>query len=292
MCTIARRLYNPFSRGERPHMHFLSPFCFRLDLPSLPSSPFIPLIRSDVLLGFVSIRVVPSANSKGTRPEGPEASISRLLSSGIPSPVDAKSQRDLEIMKSCLDREEHSGCRGREFSTRSGRNPGGDHNKVARRESGSRPGDCWLTWEASEDNGEEAQVPSRLRVRTRGFAPDLGKGSLHLALRDPHGPGSEANRAGRSCLGMALLDRVHDVGHLVTIMGNQASLLEAEIDMLKTKGDPEQLAVARQQAEELQAGNAKLKLKLDKLSHRSEQADKELSELSEGLAESQRHIKE
>ncbi|RWW01442.1 hypothetical protein GW17_00035515 [Ensete ventricosum] len=245
-------------------MHFLSPFCFRLDLPSLPSSPFIPLIRSDVLLGFVSIRVVPSANSKGTRPEGPEASISRLLSSGIPSPVDAKSQRDLEIMKSCLD--------------------------VVSVINEETLGPIWECYNIPEEY-------AFLRVRTRGFAPDLGKGSLHLALRDPHGPGSEANRAGRSCLGghhyqMALLDRVHDVGHLVTIMGNQASLLEAEIDMLKTKGDPEQLAAARQQAEELQAGNAKLKLKLDKLSHRSEQADKELSELSEGLAESQRHIKE
>ncbi|RRT86061.1 hypothetical protein B296_00001394 [Ensete ventricosum] len=45
---------------------------------------------------------------------------------------------------------------------------------------------------------------------------------------------------------MALSDRVHDVGHLVTIMGNQASLLEVEIDKLKAEGDPEQLATTRQ----------------------------------------------
>ncbi|RZR94468.1 hypothetical protein BHM03_00023157 [Ensete ventricosum] len=67
---------------------------------------------------------------------------------------------------------------------------------------------------------------------------------------------------------MALLDRVHDAGRLVTIMGNQASLLEAEIDKLKTEGDPERLATARQQA------------------------NKELNELREGLAESQCSIKE
>ncbi|RWW41127.1 hypothetical protein BHE74_00053406, partial [Ensete ventricosum] len=50
---------------------------------------------------------------------------------------------------------------------------------------------------------------------------------------------------------MALLDRVHDVGRLVTHMGNQASLLEAEIEKLKTEGDPEQLAAARQHVDEL-----------------------------------------
>ncbi|RRT70371.1 hypothetical protein B296_00000476 [Ensete ventricosum] len=62
---------------------------------------------------------------------------------------------------------------------------------------------------------------------------------------------------------MALLDRVHDVGHLVIHMGNRASLLEAEIEKLKTEGDLEQLVV-----------------------------DKELNELRAGLAESQRQIKE
>ncbi|RZR98109.1 hypothetical protein BHM03_00027420 [Ensete ventricosum] len=61
------------------------------------------------------------------------------------------------------------------------------------------------------------------KSRTGGFAPDPGKGSLHLALRDPHSPSNEANRAGR----------------LVTIMGNRASLLEVEIDKLKTERDPE-----------------------------------------------------
>ncbi|RWW82939.1 hypothetical protein BHE74_00008574 [Ensete ventricosum] len=87
---------------------------------------------------------------------------------------------------------------------------------------------------------------------------------------------------------MALLDRVHDVGHLVTIMGNQASLLEVEIDKLKAKGDPKQLAIARQQVDELQVDNTKLKSELDELTRHLEQIDKELNELREGLAKSQR----
>ncbi|RWV80725.1 hypothetical protein GW17_00057948, partial [Ensete ventricosum] len=37
------------------------------------------------------------------RSEGPEASVSRSSCSGIPSPVDARSQRDLEVMKSYHD---------------------------------------------------------------------------------------------------------------------------------------------------------------------------------------------
>ncbi|RRT84251.1 hypothetical protein B296_00015072 [Ensete ventricosum] len=56
---------------------------------------------------------------------------------------------------------------------------------------------------------------------------------------------------------MALLDRVHDAGRLVTIMGNRASHLEAEIEKLKFEGDPEQLAIAHQRVVELQANNAK-----------------------------------
>ncbi|RRT69004.1 hypothetical protein B296_00021604 [Ensete ventricosum] len=37
---------------------------------------------------------------------------------------------------------------------------------------------------------------------------------------------------------MTLLDMVHDLGRLVTHMGNQPSLLKAELEKLKTKRDP------------------------------------------------------
>ncbi|RWW41615.1 hypothetical protein BHE74_00052902 [Ensete ventricosum] len=78
---------------------------------------------------------------------------------------------------------------------------------------------------------------------------------------------------------MALLDRVHDSGRLVTHMGNRASLLEAELEKLKTERDLEQLAWARQRVDELEADNAKLRSRVDELTDRLEEADKELKEL-------------
>ncbi|RZR74261.1 hypothetical protein BHM03_00034419 [Ensete ventricosum] len=48
-----------------------------------------------------SVRVVPSTSSEGTQSEGPEASVLGSSCSGIPSPADARSQRDLEVMMSC-----------------------------------------------------------------------------------------------------------------------------------------------------------------------------------------------
>ncbi|RZR94181.1 hypothetical protein BHM03_00022834 [Ensete ventricosum] len=88
---------------------------------------------------------------------------------------------------------------------------------------------------------------------------------------------------------MALLDRVHDSGRLVTHMGNRASLLEAELEKLRSKRDPKQLARAKQRVGELEADNSKLKSGLDELSSRLDEADKELNELCEGLAKSQQN---
>ncbi|RWW67939.1 hypothetical protein BHE74_00024583 [Ensete ventricosum] len=53
--------------------------------------------------GSSSIRIVPSASSEGMRSEGQETSVSRSSHSGIPSPEDTRSRRDLEVMKSCHD---------------------------------------------------------------------------------------------------------------------------------------------------------------------------------------------
>ncbi|RZS13800.1 hypothetical protein BHM03_00045424 [Ensete ventricosum] len=70
-------------------------------------------------------------------------------------------------------------------------------------------------------------------------------------------------------------------------MGNRASLIEAEIDKLKTEGDPKQLIVAQQQVVKLQVDNAKMRSELEELARRSDQADKELNELLVDLADSQ-----
>ncbi|RWW49831.1 hypothetical protein BHE74_00043958 [Ensete ventricosum] len=53
--------------------------------------------------GSSSDRSTPSASSEGTRSDGPEASVSGSSFSGMPSPIDVKSLRDLEVMKSCHD---------------------------------------------------------------------------------------------------------------------------------------------------------------------------------------------
>ncbi|RWW16466.1 hypothetical protein GW17_00019648 [Ensete ventricosum] len=80
---------------------------------------------------------------------------------------------------------------------------------------------------------------------------------------------------------MALLDRVHDSGRLVTHMGNQASLLKAELEKLRSEKNPEQLALARQRVDELEADNAKMKSELDESRGRLDEADKELNKLRE-----------
>ncbi|RWW84737.1 hypothetical protein BHE74_00006636 [Ensete ventricosum] len=53
--------------------------------------------------GSSSVRVVPFVNLEGTKSKGQETSVSESSHSGIPSPEDARSRRDLEVMKSCHD---------------------------------------------------------------------------------------------------------------------------------------------------------------------------------------------
>ncbi|RZR95246.1 hypothetical protein BHM03_00024083 [Ensete ventricosum] len=53
--------------------------------------------------GSSSVRLVPSTGSEGTRSKSIETSVSGLTSSRMPSLVDAKSLRELEVMKSCQD---------------------------------------------------------------------------------------------------------------------------------------------------------------------------------------------
>ncbi|RRT80383.1 hypothetical protein B296_00009415 [Ensete ventricosum] len=101
-------------------------------------------------------------------------------------------------------------------------------------------------------------------------ASEFGRGVLHpMLVKDLYTLPSEilmAQAAKQIALGhhyhMALLDRVHEAGRLVTLMGNRASHLEAEVAKLKLEGDPEQLTA------------------------------KELNEFREGLAKSQRQVRE
>ncbi|RRT79651.1 hypothetical protein B296_00023479 [Ensete ventricosum] len=78
------------------------------ELPLLSPRLFaVLLLLSPLLLqigrmsssGSFSIRVIPSTSLEGTRSEGWETSVSGSSHSGIPSPEDARSQRDLEVLK-------------------------------------------------------------------------------------------------------------------------------------------------------------------------------------------------
>ncbi|RWW13432.1 hypothetical protein GW17_00022843 [Ensete ventricosum] len=52
---------------------------------------------------------------------------------------------------------------------------------------------------------------------------------------------------------MALFDRVHDVGRVITSMDNKVDLLRREVQRLKEGGDPEAMAAAEGQASEAQS---------------------------------------
>ncbi|RRT81452.1 hypothetical protein B296_00000578 [Ensete ventricosum] len=98
---------------------------------------------------------------------------------------------------------------------------------------------------------------------------------------------------------MALLDRVHDVGRLVTIMGHRATGLREEIENLKYGCDPEQVAMAKQQSNEverqaagLKVDNKKLMAQLVEATKRLELSKKELTDVRVDLAVAQRDLKE
>ncbi|RRT65489.1 hypothetical protein B296_00010443 [Ensete ventricosum] len=121
----------------------------------------------------------------------------------------------------------------------------------------------WLSWFArvkiyASDYHKERnrRIP---RLAFLGECRGAGVMDLNTLCRKPRMPsgnntmaaGAESSPSEGHHYQMALLDRVHDAGRLMTIIGNQASLLEAEIDKLKTEADPEQLVIALQQVDEL-----------------------------------------
>ncbi|RWW62013.1 hypothetical protein BHE74_00030883 [Ensete ventricosum] len=294
---------------------------------------------------------------EGTRSEGWVTSISESLHSGIPSPKDARSRRDLEAMKSCHDitsaiseealesiRECYSILEGYVLRAPSPEQrpyqpqPSEISISVDALEAGLHfPLYSTIVSGAPTNNKEESIAINRLRgilslsheiqdmterwlVEVRLSPASRGTMDLNMLQkksRMPGGKGAPTIReddkgyyvlqmadwapkdssqrcglGGRTVLPIALLDRVHDSSRLVTHMGNQASLLKAELEKLRSERNPEQLALARQRVDELEADNAKMKSELDESTGRMDEADKELNMLQEGLVESQRQLKE
>ncbi|RRT63388.1 hypothetical protein B296_00012421 [Ensete ventricosum] len=91
---------------------------------------------------------------------------------------------------------------------------------------------------------------------------------------------------------MALFDRVHDAGQLITFMDYRITNLQQEIDALKSGGGPEAVAAAEERTSELEKELEKTKRERDEALQRLEASDKELNEARGNLSEIQRLLKE
>ncbi|RZR93065.1 hypothetical protein BHM03_00021468 [Ensete ventricosum] len=89
---------------------------------------------------------------------------------------------------------------------------------------------------------------------------------------------------------MALLDRVHDVGRVITSMGNKVDFFCKEGQRLKEGGDPEAVAVAEGQLSEAQTLVENLQAKLDEAIRRWESIEKGFGKTREELANLRRQL--
>ncbi|RWW36015.1 hypothetical protein BHE74_00058983 [Ensete ventricosum] len=91
---------------------------------------------------------------------------------------------------------------------------------------------------------------------------------------------------------MALFDRVHDVGRLITFMDYWILQLQQVLDALKSGGGPKAVAKVEERASELQEELEKTRKERDEALLRRETSEKELHEVRSNLAEVQRLLKE
>ncbi|RZS17340.1 hypothetical protein BHM03_00049467 [Ensete ventricosum] len=122
---------------------------------------------------------------------------------------------------------------------------------------------------------------------------EFERGLLHLQLaRELYTLPSEVllARATKEMVLMALFDRVHDAGRLITFMDYRITSLQQEIDALKSGGGSEAVAAAEERASELEKELEKTKRERDEALQRLETSDKELTRGD--LSEAQRQLKE
>ncbi|RWW35668.1 hypothetical protein BHE74_00059375 [Ensete ventricosum] len=84
---------------------------------------------------------------------------------------------------------------------------------------------------------------------------------------------------------MALFDRVHDAGRLITFMDYRIKQLQEELDALKSDGGPEAVAKAEEGASELQEELEKTRRERDEALLRRKASEKELHEVWQLLKE-------
>ncbi|RRT32278.1 hypothetical protein B296_00046754 [Ensete ventricosum] len=91
---------------------------------------------------------------------------------------------------------------------------------------------------------------------------------------------------------MALFDRVHDAGRLITFMDYRIKQLQEELDALKSNGGPEAVAKAEERASELREELEKTKRERSEELLRRKASEKELHEVRSHLGDAQRLLKE
>ncbi|RWW23879.1 hypothetical protein GW17_00011859, partial [Ensete ventricosum] len=131
-------------------------------------------------------------------------------------------------------------------------------------------------------------------------ADEYGRGLLHPQLaRELYTLPSEvlmARATKEMVLGqhfqMALVDRVHDTGRLITFMDYRVKQLQEELDALKSRGGPEAVAEAEERASRLREELEKIKgEKVEELLRR-EASEKELQAIRGHLGDTQQLLKE
>ncbi|RRT38161.1 hypothetical protein B296_00052853 [Ensete ventricosum] len=112
-------------------------------------------------------------------------------------------------------------------------------------------------------------------------AEEFERGLLHPQLvRELYTLPSEVllARATKEIVLMALFDRVHDTGRLITFMDYRISQLQQELDALKSSGGPEAVTKAEERASELEHELEKTKRERDEALQQLEASKKELNE--------------
>ncbi|RZR90520.1 hypothetical protein BHM03_00018412 [Ensete ventricosum] len=121
-------------------------------------------------------------------------------------------------------------------------------------------------------------------IRTMQAAEEFERGLLHPQLaQELYTLPSEVllARATKEMVLMALFDRVHDAGRLITFMDYHISNLQQELDALKSGGGLEAIAKAKERAFELEQELGKTKQERDEALQRLEASEKELTKALE-----------
>ncbi|RWW67678.1 hypothetical protein BHE74_00024857 [Ensete ventricosum] len=140
------------------------------------------------------------------------------------------------------------------------------------------------------DEGDASPVHHRPRsmkdlFKTKVHKDDAGYYALHMSDLGHQDPDKEM-------ILIALFDRVHDAGRLITFIDYCISHLQQEINTLKSGGVSEAVAKAEEHASELEQELEKTKRERDKALQRLEASEKELNEVRSNLTEIQRLLKE